>query len=155
MKKLVTITFLVLLYSIESYSQKFFLGDNLSPSTKEFSLIGISSSTGVSAYKFIGVITDKYFYGRKIDTIIVGIKDSIIVTTVYNLIPESGDVGVPKSIVDQFQSAIPFKLGYSNGTYGATIDNVNYTLSRISNDLTFYKDRIMFFTSVKNSLLKE
>jgi hypothetical protein len=145
---------LLLLVSISSFSQKFFLGDRLTPKATQFKLLGISSATSVRTYKYIGAITNTYYYNRKIGEIIVGFKNGIIVTTIYNLIPEPGDVGVPQSTLDLVQSAIPFPLAYRNGLYGANIDNTSITLSRSNNELTFHKDRIMFFTSVKNSLLR-
>ena len=97
----------------------------------------------------------QYFFNRRIGEIIVGIKNGVIVTTIYNLIPENGDVGVPQSTLDLVQATIPFPLAYRNGLYGANIDDTSITLSRSNNELTFHKDRIMFFTSVKNSLLRQ
>lgn len=64
-------------------------------------------------------------------------------------------MGVPQSTLDLVQSGIPFPLANVNGVYGANIDNTSITLSRSNNAITFYKDRIMFFTSVKNSLLRQ
>jgi hypothetical protein len=155
MKTKTIILALLLLISASSFSQKFYLGDRLSPNSTQFKLLGISSATGVSTYKYIGAITDTYFYNRRVGEIIVGFKKGIVVTTIYNLIPENGDVGVPQSTLDMVQSAIPFPLAYRNGLYGANIDNTSITLSRSNNELTFHKDRIMFFTSVKNSLLRQ
>jgi hypothetical protein len=155
MKSKTIILALLLLVSVSSFSQKFFLGDRLTPKATQFKLLGISSATGVRTYKYIGAITNTYYYNRKIGEIIVGFKNGVIVTTIYNLIPEPGDVGVPQSTLDLVQSAIPFPLAYRNGLYGANIDNTSITLSRSNNELTFYKDRIMFFTSVKNSLLRQ
>ena len=149
-----TIILVILLVSISSFSQKFFLGDRLTPKSTQFRLLGISSATSVHTYKYIGAITNTYYYNRKIGEIIVGFKNGIIVTTIYNLIPEPGDIGVPQSTLDLVQSNIPFPLAYRNGLYGANIDNTSITLSRSNNELTFHKDRIMFFTSVRNSLLR-
>ncbi|HQX04553.1 MAG TPA: hypothetical protein PKZ44_10600 [Flavobacterium sp.] len=155
MKNITLLLTLFLFVSFSSFAQRFYLGDRLNAATHDFKLMGISSSTGVSAYQFIGLKTEPYLYGRKIGDIIVGIKNGIIVTTVYSLIPEKGDIGVPKSTLDLFQSAISQQLIYRNGIYGANIDNINVTLSRSTNEMTFNKDRIMFFTSYKNSLLKQ
>jgi hypothetical protein len=146
---------LLLLVSVNSFSQKFFLGDRLTPKATQFKLLGISSVTGVHTYKYIGAITNTYYYNRKIGEIIVGFKNGIIVTTIYNLIPEPGDEGVPQSTLDLVQSGLPYPLAYRNGLYGVNIDNTSFTLSRSNNELTFHKDRIMFFTSVKNSLLRQ
>jgi hypothetical protein len=154
MKSKTIIFVLLLLVSASSFSQKFYLADKLTPKSSRFKLLGISSVTGVSTYKYIGTINDKYFFNRRIGEIVVGIKNGIIVTTIYNLIPEKGDIGVPKSTLDLVQSGIPFPLAYVNGVYGANIDDTSITLSRTNNAITFHKDRIMFFTSVKNSLLR-
>ncbi|MBC7522840.1 MAG: hypothetical protein H7239_00140 [Flavobacterium sp.] len=155
MKSKTIILALLLLVSVHAFSQKFYLGDRLTPKANRFKLLGISSATGVHTYKYIGVITDTYFYNRRVGDIIVGFKNGIIVTTIYNLIPEKGDVGVPQSTLDLVQSAIPFPLAYLNGVYGANIDNMSISLSRTTNAITFNKDRIMFMTSAKNSLLRQ
>ena len=155
MKSKTIILALLLLASVHTYSQKFYLGDRLTPKSTQFKLLGISSSTGVHTYKYIGAITDKYFFNRRVGEIIVGFKNGIIVTTIYNLIPENGDVGVPQSTLDLVQGTIPFPLAERNGWYGANIDNMTISLSRSTNAITFNKDRIMFMTSVKNSLLRQ
>ncbi len=155
MKNKTIILVLLLLVSVHSFSQKFYLGDRLTPKSAQFKLLGISSATGVHTYKYIGTITDTYFYNRRVGEIIVGFKKGIVVTTIYNLIPEKDDLGVPQSTLDLVQSALPFPLAYVNGVYGANIDNMSISLSRSTNAITFYKDRIMFMTSVKNSLLRQ
>ncbi|RAR71503.1 hypothetical protein [Flavobacterium aciduliphilum] len=155
MKSKTIILALLLFVSVHSFSQKFYLGDRLTPKSTQFKLLGISSATGVHTYKYIGAITEKYFFNRRIGEIVVGIKNGIIVTTIYNLIPEKDDVGVPQSTLDLVQKTIPFPLAYVNGVYGANIDNMSISLSRTSNAITFHKDRIMFLTSVKNSILRQ
>ena len=155
MKSKIIILVILLLVSASSFSQKFFLGDQLTPKSSQFKLLGISSATGVHTYKYIGVITDKYFFNRRVGEIIVGFKNGIIVTTIYNLIPENGDEGVPQSTLDLIQNSIPFPLAKRNGMYGVNIDNMTISVSRNTNELTFHKDRIMFFTSIKNSVLRQ
>lgn len=154
MKSKTIILALLLLISVHSFSQKFYLGDRLTPKSTQFKLLGISSATGVRSYKYIGAITDKYFFYRRVGEIIVGFKNGVIVITIYNLIPEKDDVGVPQSTLDLVQSGLPYPLAERNGMYGANIDNMTISLSRSTNEMTFYKDRIMFFTSVKNSILR-
>lgn len=155
MKTKALILFLFLMISFSSFSQKFTLGEKLSPKSSNFKLLGISSSTGVSTYHYIGAMTDPYFCNRRVGDIIVGIKNGVVVTTIYNLIPENGEAGVPKSILDLIQSSLPFPLANRDGIYGANIDDITFSLSRSNNVLTFHKDRIMFMTSVKNSLLRQ
>lgn len=133
-------------------AQRYDLGDSFYPNSREFKLIGISSQTGVKTYKYIRPITN-YMFGRKIGDIIIGEKYGRVVTTVYNLIPLKGDVGVPQSIVNLIQAALPYPLALVGDVYGVNIDNESISLSRSKNAMTFYKDRIMFFSSVKKSLL--
>ncbi|MEI2709286.1 MAG: hypothetical protein V9E96_09770 [Chitinophagaceae bacterium] len=153
MNKILASLLITTLFLPNVFCQKFSLGDKLSPSEIEFKLLGISSTTKVATYKYIGKITDKYFFNRQVDDIIVGIKYGIVVTTIYNLIPEKEDIGVPKSLVDLIQATLPFPLAYRDGLWGVIIDNERITLSRDNNPLTFKKDRIMFMSTVKTSLL--
>jgi|688.fasta_scaffold871796_2 hypothetical protein len=155
MKSKTIILGLLLFVSVNSFSQKFYLGEELYPNTKSYKFLGKSSETYVATYKYIGAITDKYYYGRKIGEIIVGIKNNRIVTTIYNVIPEPSDVGVPSTILELIENNLPYPLTYRDGVYGVSIDQMNFTISRTKNALTFHQDRIMFFTSVRNRLLKE
>jgi hypothetical protein len=92
-------------------------------------------------------------FGRKIGDIIIGEKNGRVVTTIYNMIPLKGDVGVPSSIIDLIQANLPFPLSPFNKGYAINIDNTSITITRTKNSLTFNKDRIMYFSSVKRSLL--
>ena len=152
-KSFIIATFL--LVSTLCFSQQFSLGDRLSPTSAKFKLLGISPATGVSSYKYIGAITDTYLHKRRVGEIIVGFKNGIIVTTIYNLIPEAGDVGVPKSTLDSLQNSLPYPLAYVDGLYGVNIDDVSISLSRSNNTLTFNKDRIMLYKSLKSSSLRQ
>ena len=154
MNKIILIISL-LIFSLSSIGQKYYLGDDLTPTTEKFKLIGISSQTNVYSYQYIGTFTDKYFYGRQIGDIIVGIKNGKIVTTIYNLIPKQSDVGVPSEIIELIQKTLPYPLAYRNGIYGVNIDNTSISISRTNNAMTFNKDRIMFLTSVKQSILNQ
>lgn len=93
--------FIVLVLCLSSSivdAQKFYLGNYLEPTPNEFELLGASSKTGVHSYKYKKEIYDTFFE-RKIGDIIVGIRDGIIVTTIYNLIPQLTDKGVPSDIL--------------------------------------------------------
>ncbi len=151
--KALLFSFVLLSIITTGYSQNYSLGESLYPSKSEFELIGISSKTGVSAYRYKKQVSER-FYGRKLGDIIVGIKDGHIAQTIYLMIPESGDVGVPQEILNLIQSVLPFPLAYVNGIYGVNIDNYSITISRTNNSLTFNKDRIMYFSSIKQSILQ-
>lgn len=133
----------------------FYLGDNLIPDAKKFKLIGISSQTNVHSYRYIGEYKNMYYYGRQISDIIVGIKNGKIVTTIYNVIPEKSDIGVPNEIIELIQKTLPFPLAYKNGIWGVNIDNESISISRTKNAMTFNNDRIMFLTTIKQSILRK
>lgn len=142
--------------TLESFDETeipiFFIGDKISPTNDKFELLGISSSTSVYTYKYRKRVLLRMFE-RQISDILVNVKNGYIVTTIYNLIPEKDDVGVPRSIVDLVQKNLPYPLTYINGLYGINIDDNTITLSRTKNPLTFNQDRIMFYSSVKNNIL--
>jgi hypothetical protein len=141
-----------LILSTYGYGQNFSLGESLYPSKSEFEIIGISSKTGVSAYRYKKYVSAR-FYGRQLGDIIVGVKDGHIAQTIYLMIPEDGDIGVPREIINLVQSVLPYPLSYIDGRYGVNIDNYTISLSRTNNALTLNKDRIMYMSSIKQSLL--
>lgn len=149
-KNLVIVTLILL--SINSKAQKYYLGEEISIKSSEFKLVGISSKTGVANYRYTKPIYDKMFE-REIGDIIVGVKDGHVASTVYNLIPLPGDIGVPNSIIDLIQSNLPYPMKYNNGTWGINIDNNTISIMRANNAITFGRDRIIFNSSVKYSLL--
>ncbi len=144
---------LLLIAPMLTNGQKFYLGNYLEPTPNEFELMGISSKTGVHSYKYKKDIYDTFFE-RKIGDIIVGIRDGVIVTTVYDLIPRSNDQGVPSDILKLLVENFPYPFKEVNGVYGLNIDNESISIARANNPLTFGKDRIMFMTSVKQSILE-
>jgi hypothetical protein len=144
--------FTCLLIFKSTNAQKFYLGEGIAVKSSEFKLIGISSKTGVSNYRYIKTINEKMFE-REIGDIIVGVKDGHIASTVYNLVPLPGDIGVPNSIIDLIQANLPYPMKNINGTWGINIDNNTISLMRANNAITFGKDMIIFNSSVKYSLL--
>lgn len=133
-------------------AQKYSLGDELTPVSSEFKLIGISSKTGVHSYKYIKPLYERMFE-RAIGEITIGVKEGHIVSTLYNLIPETDDIGVPSSIIETIQRGVPFPLTLVDGTYGINIDKESISISRAKNAMTYGKDRIMFYSTIKYSLL--
>ena len=151
MKKILFCVYL-LAFSLIANSQKYYLGDPISVNTSEFKLLGISSKTGIANYRYIKPINDKMFE-REIGDIIIGVKDRHVASTIYNLVPLPNDVGVPISIIDLIQSNLPYPMKNINGTWGINIDNNTISFMRANNAITFGKDRIVFNSSVRFSLL--
>jgi len=147
------ITLLILLSSFGLSAQRFDLGKYLNPTPNEFELLGISSKTGVSTYKYKKEITDRFF-NRRIGDILVGVREGIIVSTIYNVIPNRDDIGVPVDILQLLEKNFPYPFKEVNGVYGMNIDNETISIARVRNPLTFNQDRIMFLNSVKQSILE-
>lgn len=109
MKKIILVSIIFLFY-FSTFGQEYCIGEYLSPSKESFKLIGISPIINVHSYQFIGSLSNKYLYGRKIEDIVVGVRN-------YN------DVQVPSGIIENVQKMIPFPFAYRNGIYGVNIDN--------------------------------
>jgi len=147
------ITLFIVFSSLCLCAQRFDLGSNLKPTPNEFELLGTSSKTGVSSYKYKKEITDRFF-NRRIGDIIVGVREGMIVSTIYNLIPNNDDIGVPADILQLLQKNLPYPFKEVDGVYGLNIDNESISIARIRNPLTLNQDRIMFLNSVKQSILE-
>lgn len=152
MKTLIVII-VAMMTTVTLAAQRYDLGDQLAPSQSDFEYLGTSSKTGVSTYRYKKPKTQDFF-DRKIDEIIVGVRRGVIVSTVYTLIPEKTDVGVPKEILAKVQSVLPYPLAERNGIYGVNIDNESISIARVRNELTSQRDRILFVNSIKQSVLE-
>jgi hypothetical protein len=134
-------------------AQKFYLGNYLMPTDNEFEYLGTSSKTGVSTFRYKREAYDMLF-GRKIADIVVGVRNNYIASTIYNLIPNPADVGIPDDLKNIIQNSFPYPFKELNGIYGLNIDNESISFSRTKNAITFWKDRIMFVTTIKQSILE-
>jgi len=150
-------TYMIVLFafccSFSLFAQRFDLGNSLNPKQPDFEYLGTSSATGVSTYKYKKPKTEKFF-NRNIGDIIVGVRSGKIVTTIYNLIPNKSDIGVPTDIITLIQANLPYPFKEVDGVYGLNIDNESISIARISNLLTFNQDRIMIMNTVKKSILE-
>ena len=145
--------FVMVCFTYILFAQRFNLGESLNPNSTDFEFIGVTSSTGVSNYRYKKQATD-LFFDRRIGDIVVGVRDGKITLTIYNLIPKPGDVGVPQELLKLVQQNIPFPFKEFDGAYGLHIDNETITILRACNPITFNKDRIMFMNTIKHSILE-
>ncbi len=130
----------------------FYLGQVYSPPYQEFELISIAKGTNIYTYKYRGNSSQTMF-DRKIGGFMMRLKGNKIVTMIYDLIPESKDKDVPNEILDAVQSSLAYPLAYRDGIYGVNIDSASISISRTNNAMTFNRDRIMYLTSIKSSIL--
>ncbi len=121
---------------------------NIFSNTSDYKLKGISSKTDEHYYQYTKPITDMV-YGHTVDYLIVTVVNNVIIEYIYFLFPNSGDIGVPKEMVDRFKKETGFALGKSGNSYGATIDNYFIVISRVDN-VSFGGDRILIKTKNVN-----
>jgi hypothetical protein len=148
MKVRTVIFALFLCISIKSFSQWYYIGRPFNPDTEEFELIAFSDETGLDTFKYIGPQINEKMFNRKIDDIVIGVREGIIIMVFYNLIPEKGDIGVPEATLELVQRDLPYPLINTNGNYEVSINHATIQLFRAKNPVTFYKDRIIFLTKL-------
>jgi hypothetical protein len=153
-KFIIALSIIMLLFKVDLNAQKFYLGNYLKPTDNEFEYLGSSSRTEVSTYRYKKNIYDRLF-DREIGDIIVGVRNNHITTTIYNLIPRKTDIGVPDDLKMLIEKEFPYPFKEVNGVFGLNIDNESISFSRVTNSLTFGKDRILFISSVRQSILEK
>lgn len=148
------IFFLAFLFSINSFSQKFQLGSRITPNTKQFKILDFSPSTGVYTYKYIGVIKDKYLFDHRIGEITIGLKKSIVVTTVYFLIPKKGENDISESTVKLIEKSLSIPLvPLPHNKFAVNVGDILISLDLGNNSFTFDKFRMIYLTTIKYSIL--
>ncbi len=132
-----------------------YLGQIYNPPYQEFEIISIAKETNIYTYKYRGS-TPQSIFNRRIGDFMIRLKGNQIITIIYDLIPgKPRDKDVAESILDAVQSSLSFPLAYSKGVYGVNIDSASISISRTNNPMTLNQDRIMYFTSIKGSILKQ
>lgn len=154
MKNNVILLSLALMFSTYAFSQQFQIGDKVQIKSQQFKLLDYSPSMKVHTYHYIGLLTNNYLIDRKIGEILIGIKNGIVVTIIYNLIPKKGEHEISKSTVklikDKWKVTL---LPLPFGNYVATTGNTLLSLRIINNEITFGQARIVLYTTVKYSIL--
>lgn len=142
------------MFSTYAFSQQFQIGDKVQIKSQQFKLLDYSPSMKVHTYHYIGLLTNNYLIDRKIGEILIGIKNGIVVTIIYNLIPKKGEHEISKSTVklikDKWKVTL---LPLPFGNYVATTGNTLLSLRIINNEITFGQARIVLYTTVKYSIL--
>ena len=105
------ILFSIQIFTVKSQTNNFIngfeisnvkIGDHFKNSTSEYKVAGVSSKTGEYYYQYLKSI-DKKALGHSVDRIIEIVKDGIVTGFMYLLIPNNGDVGVPKQMAESFK----------------------------------------------------
>jgi len=154
MKNNILYLFLVVLFSTYSFGQQFQIGDRVDPKSKQFRLLDYSPSMKVYTYQFVGKIESKYLFDRKVGEIIIGIKNGVVVTTIYNLKLNTDEHRIEKSTLKRVNKAIGKELLFvPHDSYAITKGNTFVSLKICNTPLTFDQPRMVYLNTIKYSIL--
>jgi hypothetical protein len=144
----------VLLLSASIYSQQFQIGDRVAIKSKDFRLLDYSSSMKVHTYQYVGKIKEKYLFERKVVDVIVGVKNGVVVTTIYNLELNKEEHEIKKSTLKKVNKAVGKELLFvPHDSYAITTGNTFVSLRICNTTLTFDQPRMVYLTTIKYSIL--
>lgn len=144
----------VLLFSASIYSQQFQIGDRITAKSKDFKLLDYSPSMKVFTYQYVGKLKDKYLFDRRVGEIIIGVKNGEVVTTIYNLRLIDGEHRIENSILKMANKAVGKELLFvTDNSFAITKGKTFVSLKICNTPLTFGQPRMVYFTTIKYSIL--
>lgn len=144
----------VLLFSASIYSQQFQIGDKVFPESKDFKLLDYSPSMKVFTYQYVSKLTDKYLFDRRVGEIIIGVKNGVVVTTIYNLKLIKDEHKIEKLTLKKVNKVVGKELLFvPHDSYAITTGNTFVSLRICNTPLTFDQPRMVYLTTIKYSIL--
>lgn len=144
----------VLLFSTLIYSQQFQIGDRVAVKSKDFKLLDYSPSMKVFTYHYLCKLKENYLFDRRVGEILIGVKNGLVVTTIYNLKLNIDEHRIEKSTLKRVNKAVGKELLFiSHNSFAVTKKNKFISLKICNTPLTFNQPRIVYLTSVKYSIL--
>ena len=154
MKNNILYFILFLLFSTYSLGQEFQIGDRLNPKSKQFKLLDYSPSMKVHTYLYVDKIKEKYLFDRRVGEILIGVKNGVVVTTIYNLKLNIDEHRIEKSTLKRVNEAIGKELLFvPHNSYAITKGNTFVSLKICNTTLTFDQPRLVYLTTIKYSIL--
>lgn len=145
---------IVLFFSLSTTAQKFEIGDKINPRPSIFKHLDYAPSMRVHTYQYVGKLTDKYLFDRRVGEILVGVKNGVIVTLIYNLIPDNGEHKIPQTTLKLIKNKWNVALRpIPHDKYVMTTGNKLVSLELINNEMTFDQARLVYYTTIKYSIL--
>ena len=153
MKNNILYFILFLLFSTYSLGQEFQIGDRLNPKSKQFKLLDYSPSMKVHTYLYVDKIKEKYLFDRRVGEILIGVKNGVVVTTIYNLKLNIDEHRIEKSTLKRVNEAIGKELLFvPHNSYAITKGNTFVSLKICNTPLTFDQPRLVYLTTIKYSI---
>ncbi len=154
MKNNVLYFILFLLFSDYSFGQQFQIGDRVDPKSIQFKLLDYSPSMKVHTYQYVGKLKDDYLFDRIVAEILIGLKNGVVVTTIYNLKLNNNEHKIENSILKRVNKAVGKELLFvSHNSFAITKGNTFVSLKICNTPLTFDKPRMVYLTTIKYSIL--
>ena len=114
--------------------------------SKDFDKVGEDASTSEISYSYNKVYTKKVF-DHTVHKLILTVKENKINGYVFFLNPNSSEVGIPRSFIEDFQSKSGITLKYIKGKYAASDGNIGLQISR-QNHPEFGGEKIIIYTKL-------
>lgn len=144
----------VLLFSTLIYSQQFQIGDRVAVKSKDFKLLDYSPSMKVYTYQYVGELRDKFLFDRRVGEILIGLKNGVVVTTIYNLKLNNDEHRIEKSTLKRVNKAVGKELLFvPHNSYAITKGNTFVSLKICNTPLTFDQPRLVYLTTIKYNIL--
>jgi hypothetical protein len=144
----------VLLFSTIIYGQQFQIGDRVVVKSEDLKLLDYSPSMKVYTYQFVGKIESKYLFDRKVAEIIIGVKNGVVVTTIYNLKLTNDKHRIENSILKMANKAVGKELLFvTDNSYAITKGNTFVSLKICNTPLTFDQPRMVYLNTIKYSIM--
>ena len=154
MKNNILYFILFLLFSTYSFGQQFQIGDRVNPKSKQFKLLDYSPSMKVFTYQYVGKIKEKYLFDRRVGEILIGLKNGVVVTTIYNLKLNTDEHRIEKSTLKRVYKAVGKELLFvPHNSFAITKGNTFVSLKICNTTLTFDQPRLVYLTTIKYSIL--
>jgi hypothetical protein len=154
MKNNVLYFILFLLFSDYSFGQQFQIGDRVDPKSIQFKLLDYSPSIKVHTYQYVGKLKDDYLFDRIVGEILIGLKNGVVVTTIYNLKLNNNEHRIENSILKRVNKAVGKELLFvPHNSFAITKGNTFVSLKICNTPLTFDQPRMVYLTTIKYSIL--
>jgi hypothetical protein len=144
----------VLLFSVSIYGQQFKIGDRVVVKSKDLKLLDYSPSMKVFTYQFVGKLKENYMFDRRVGEILIGVKNGVVVTTIYNLKLNTDEHRIEKSTLKRVNKVIGKELLFvPHNSFAITKGNTFVSLKICNTPLTFDQPRMVYLTTIKYSIL--
>ena len=154
MKNYILYFILFLLFSTYSFGQQFQIGDRVNPKSKQFKLLDYSPSMKVHTYLYVDKIKEKYLFDRRVGEILIGLKNGVVVTTIYNLKLNTDENKIANSTLKRVNKVVGKELLFvPHNSYAITKGNTFVSLKICNTPMTFDQPRLVYLTTIKYSIL--